>query len=89
MVENLSSATAITFGDIKISTFCIMQELEIDKYQGFTVVRKVKYPIFLHYKRQISKLLCIMQNLKAFKDQAFSIVHHVKYKFCFHYERQK
>lgn len=89
MVENLWSATAITFGDIKISTFCIMQELEIDKYQGFTVVRKVKYPIFLHYKRQISKLLCIMQNLKAFKDQAFSIVHHVKYKFCFHYERQK
>ena len=83
MVENLSSATAITFGDI------IMQELEIDKYLGFTVLRKVKYPIFLRYKRQISKLLCIMQNLKAFKDQAFSIVHHVKYKFCFHYEGQK
>ena len=59
MVENLSSATAIAFGDI------IMQELEIDKYQGFTVVRKVKYPIFLRYKRQISILLCIMQNLKA------------------------
>ena len=40
---------------IKISTFCIMQELESDKYQGFNVVRKVKYTIFLRYKRQISK----------------------------------
>ena len=32
-----------------------MQELEIDKYQGFNIVHKVKYTIFLRYKRQISK----------------------------------